>query len=241
MPVMRYLLNMARIVRRYGYERLVWILTYIEERQGGYGSRMARLPVDVNKNPLPWYTYPAIEFLDQLDFTGCRVFEYGSGNSSRFWSGKTSSVTSVEINHDWYQIVLKDLPANNNLIFASSAEEYVTSINKDDACYDVIIVDGTYRFDCAGEAVKKLSQRGIIILDNSDWYPSTAGYLRDKGFCQVDFIGAGPLNSYAWCTSIFFMGEIGIPRKADDRPINVIGGIAQVGSDDKPLLLGEKT
>jgi hypothetical protein len=233
---LRKLVGVMRIFRKYGYERSVWILTYLEESLGGYRSRLSKLPFDKNNNPLPWYTYPAIAFIDQLDFTGCHVFEYGSGNSSKFWSGRSLSVTSVEINHDWYQTVLNDLSPNNSLIYAPSAKEYVTSINKSSLHYDVIVVDGSFRFDCAGEAVKKLSQGGIIILDNSDWYPSTARYLRDMNFCQVDFIGAGPLNSYAWCTSILFMGDIRIPRKFIDRPINVIDGLTQIGADDRPML-----
>ena len=233
---LRKLVGVMRIFRKYGYERSVWILTYLEESLGGYHSRMSKLPFDKNNDPLPWYTYPAIAFLDQLDFTGCRVFEYGSGNSSKFWSERSLSVTSVEINHDWYQTVLNDLSPNNSLIYAPSAEEYVTSIKKSSLHYDVIVVDGSFRFDCAGEAVKKLSLGGVIILDNSDWYPSTARYLRDMGFCQVDFIGTGPLNSYAWCTSILFLGDIRIPRKHIDRPINVIDGLIQTGADDRPML-----
>lgn len=233
---LRKLLNVIRIFRKYGYKRSVWILTYLEESLGGYHSRMSKLPYSKNNDPLPWYTYPAIAYLDQLDFTGCHVFEYGSGNSSRFWSEKSLSVTSVEISHDWYQIVLKNLSPNNTLIHAASINEYVKSINNKSINYDVIIVDGSFRFDCAVEVVKKLSQGGIVILDNSDWYPSTAKFLRDKGFCQVDFIGAGPLNSYAWCTSILFMGDIKIPRKFNDRPINVIDGLTQIGDDDRPTL-----
>lgn len=31
---------------------------------------------------VPWYTYPAIEYLSHLDLSGFRVFEYGSGNST---------------------------------------------------------------------------------------------------------------------------------------------------------------
>src|SRR5688500_6442274 len=35
--------------------------------------------VDAKCNPVPWYTYPAIEYLKQLDFKDSTVFEYGSG------------------------------------------------------------------------------------------------------------------------------------------------------------------
>lgn len=35
--------------------------------------------VDKNGNPIPWYTYFAIEFLNNLDFSKKNVFEYGGG------------------------------------------------------------------------------------------------------------------------------------------------------------------
>lgn len=35
--------------------------------------------IDREGNPIPWYTYPAIEFLNSLDFSNKSVFEYGGG------------------------------------------------------------------------------------------------------------------------------------------------------------------
>src|SRR5688572_10403591 len=46
--------------------------------------------------PIPWYTYPAIEFIRQLDFSQSTVFEYGSGNSTMFWAASAARVISVE-------------------------------------------------------------------------------------------------------------------------------------------------
>lgn len=43
--------------------------------------------VDKDGNPIPWYTYPAIEFLNSLDFSSKNVFEYGTGNSTLWWGG----------------------------------------------------------------------------------------------------------------------------------------------------------
>src|SRR3954471_19133862 len=33
--------------------------------------------LDAAERPIPWYTYPAVEYLKQLDFSRARVFEYG--------------------------------------------------------------------------------------------------------------------------------------------------------------------
>ncbi len=37
--------------------------------------------IDKNGNPIPWFTYPCIEYLNHLDLSECVVFEYGSGYS----------------------------------------------------------------------------------------------------------------------------------------------------------------
>ena len=56
------------------------------------------------KSDLPeriaWYTYPLLEFLENLDFSQDSVFEYGSGSSSVYWANKAKYVQSVE--HDYY-------------------------------------------------------------------------------------------------------------------------------------------
>jgi hypothetical protein len=61
--------------------------------------------VDADGNPLPWYTYPAIEYLRQLDFSDKTVFEYGSGMSTVFWAGKAKHVVSVEDDEQWCDVV----------------------------------------------------------------------------------------------------------------------------------------
>lgn len=40
--------------------------------------------VDRDGNPLPWYTYPAIEYLSQFDYGEKTIFEFGCGYSSLF-------------------------------------------------------------------------------------------------------------------------------------------------------------
>jgi hypothetical protein len=44
-------------------------------------------PVDRSEKPIPWFTYGAIEYLKRLDCRGWRVFEFGTGNSTIYWSG----------------------------------------------------------------------------------------------------------------------------------------------------------
>jgi len=219
-------------IKLYGVDRVKWILNYVEEILGGRKSFEKKLPVDSNDNPLPWYTYPAIEYLQQFDFSHCSVFEYGSGNSTKFWAGRALSITSVETNPEWHRINSKDMLSHQSLYLKTEEDGYVDAINLKENLYDVIIIDGEYRYKCSIEAARKVKKGGFIILDNSDWFPKTSKYLRDKGFTQVDFCGMGPVNTYAWCTSFYFNGSLRIPRKFEEKANKVLGGLVQISKDD---------
>jgi hypothetical protein len=64
-------------------------------------SAAQRRPVNPDGEPVPWYTYPAIEYLRQLDFSNAAVFEYGSGHSTLFWSIAARRVVSVVDEDRW--------------------------------------------------------------------------------------------------------------------------------------------
>ena len=58
--------------------------------------------VDRDGNPIPWYTYPAIEYLSQFDYSDKKVFEFGCGYSSPFWAERAAEVVSIEDNPIWF-------------------------------------------------------------------------------------------------------------------------------------------
>lgn len=231
----RNIKELFKFICKSGLNRVLWILKYSEIILGGDVSIKSKLPFTQNKNPLPWYTYPAIEYLDQFDLSKSIIFEYGSGNSSKFWSTRSQSVISIESNLSWYEKGNRELSANQTLLLRIEKDEYVNAINENENQFDVIIIDGIYRYNCTINAIMKLKEGGLIILDNSDWYPNTTSFLRDTGFTQIDFIGCGPINSYAWCTSFFIANKILIPRKTFNRSIIVLGGIEQRPLDDQAL------
>ena len=153
---------------------------------------------------VPWITYPAIDFLDNINFTDCSVFEFGSGSSSFWWSNKAKQVTSVEMDALWYEKIAEKLPDNVRLFNVENGGMYPESINKFKEKFDVVIVDGAERYKCVVCAISKISDRGIVILDNTEWYPNSARLLRDNGFVQLDFYGLPPSNSFPSITSIFY-------------------------------------
>ena len=50
-----------------------------------------------------WYTYPLLDFLEDLDFAKDMVFEYGSGTSSIYWAKKSMKVESVEHDYKYFK------------------------------------------------------------------------------------------------------------------------------------------
>ena len=223
---------LIRTLRRSDLQHALWLLRHFEDELGGSLSARQRLPLSGDGLPFPWYPYAAIHFLEQLDFSKCTIFEYGSGNSSLFWSARARFVHSVEINPEWYEKMRSRLGANQSLTLATDENEYARKICDHTDAFNVIVIDGSVRRLCASYAIGKLDASGFIILENSDRYPETSKYLRERGFQQVDFIGAGPMNSYTWAASIFFLHGISIPRKSVDGGIQVRGGLQHISWDD---------
>lgn len=52
--------------------------------------------VDADGEPYPWLTYPAVQFLEGRIRAEFRVFEYGSGSSTLWWSRRVASVVSCD-------------------------------------------------------------------------------------------------------------------------------------------------
>jgi hypothetical protein len=211
--------------RKIGIERMLWAVETIEVEYGHYSSSTQKMCIDKHGNPIPWYTYPAIEYLKQLDFSDKEVYEYGAGNSSLFWARRAKTVTSVENDRTWHSFVKKKQAQNQEILFINDEEEYVNSIIRKQQKYDLIIIDGVARFACAQVAIHSLGKGGMIILDNSDWYPNTAKFLRESDLIQVDFTGMGPINYYNWTTSVFLQRDFYIKARSELQPEPGIGSV----------------
>lgn len=160
--------------------------------------------VDRQGQPLPWYTYPAIEYVKQLDLADRTLFEYGAGYSSLFYAQRCRQITSVEDNRRWYETLRPKAPANCEILLRERPEEYVRAIDESARSFDVVIIDGSHREACCEPARQRVKETGLIILDNSNSHPECVQRLAAANFIQVDMIGFGPQNGYLWATSFFF-------------------------------------
>lgn len=199
--------------------------------------------LDKEGNYVPWFTFPAVEAIKNWDLSDKRVFEYGSGYSTLFWAARTKEVTSIEHHSDWHEKISKLAPINARIIHApitQKADEYhptpetreqfrrYAEAIKDFGIFDVIVVDGyaksRVRYQCAQSSLPQLAANGLIILDNSDWLPATARYLRQAGLIEVDLSGPVPGNEYCQTTSFFFTREFDFQPVGNRQPLTPVGG-----------------
>lgn len=181
------------------------------QKSGWFESFSQNMPCDLSRQALPWYTYPAIAFIKDRINKEMTVFEFGSGNSTVWWSQYVSSVTSCEHDKKWLQFMKQKNIKNSNLLYCGldGSDKYDKAALNCEQKFDIIIIDGRRRVNCAKNSINALKDDGIIIWDNSNRERYREGYifLRNHGFKRLDFFGSGPLNVYSWSTSIFYRCE----------------------------------
>jgi len=162
--------------------------------------------------PIPWYTYPTIDFLAQRNFEDRNVLEFGGGQSTLWWSMRARSVLTIEDNSDWYAWLNSQIGANVALhhIPFTGATETITAVRKViDAhpirTFDVIIIDGHLRRIGTELAFSYLAPSGALLIDDSEKY----GYdkIRYRDCRRVDFYGFAPGVILRRCTSLVFVED----------------------------------
>ena len=192
----------------------------------------AETPRDANGDWIPLFTYPCIEYVSQFDLRQKRVFEWGAGASTLYLMARAKTVTSIESDSNWFERMTKLKTANVEIIL-DMTDSYPFQIRKAEGLFDVIIIDSAdYRFDCATEAIRKLAPGGMIILDNSDWYPKSAAELKNSGLIQVDFSGFKVTESHTSTTSVFLHREFNFATTISSQPAYCIGSKRVISDSD---------
>jgi hypothetical protein len=96
---------------------------------------------------------------------------------------------------------------NVSLKLIEDTQEYIKEISQfPNNYFDVIIIDGDSRSECAKESFCKLKEDGFIIFDDTDResYDRALLFLESQGFYRLDFVGMTPMITYKNCTSILF-------------------------------------
>lgn len=174
-------------------------------------TRIIRESVDARGNPIPWFTYAAIDFLNCVQLGSLRVCEYGGGNGTLWWAQRCLEVVVIEHDPQW----LRASSTMNNVRPVVCGADAASYVHAPDfvAPFDVVVVDGLFRAGCLAHSHELCTDRGVIILDDAhrSEYAEGRARLLELGWRSVPFTGMQPISKHEGCTEIFY------------RPGNVFG------------------
>jgi len=183
-----------------------------------------RIPVSSNGSAVPWYTYPFHDYLLDLDCSTWKVIEFGSGQSTLFWASRAASVLAYEHSDEWKQKLLPQCPENVE-IRLFEGEQTLGQLAQLEFVPDLVVVDGWKRGACAIRSIEAFGLEPLYVLENSDWFPQAAAAMRAAGLVEVRFKGFGPINGYAWVTSLM-ISQSSLKRLASvSKKSDVPGGL----------------
>ncbi|TDQ19593.1 hypothetical protein DFQ04_1417 [Algoriphagus boseongensis] len=189
--------------------------------------RYNRLMKGTLEAKLPWISHRAYLKLNQLVKPDWNVFEFGCGGSTLFLNGKVKTMTSIEHDPDWTQVVSKKLADNPNFTvrYISEDEEggeefkSVHGLNEvgsyfetyakaasdlPDESLDLLIIDGRARPACLKYSHTKVKSGGYLLFDNSNrdsYHEAIEEYLKD--WEREDFKGVTVYDAFFNQTSLF--------------------------------------
>lgn len=177
--------------------------------KGFWKSWESNESIDDKGAPLPWLTYSFLDFIKDRLQKEMILFEFGSGNSTLFYSKFVNEVHTVEHDLKWYNKLKQNLPDNVylNHITLKAAGDYSRAVYTSENRYDVILVDGRDRTNSLINSIKGVKENGVIILDDSEREEYYVGVseLKKSGYKRLDFWGISPgFMAYNKCTSIFY-------------------------------------
>ncbi|MFA6598976.1 MAG: hypothetical protein WCS69_14720 [Ignavibacteriaceae bacterium] len=164
--------------------------------------------INKNSKPIPWVTYAFIDFIEARLNKTMKVFEYGSGFSTLFYTEHTLNVTSVEHNAAWFEKMKNLVPQNSDIIFCEDDIDglYSKAVSSKGEQYDLIIVDANDRVNCTKQALSALTDRGVVILDDSEReeYGEIFDFMALNNFKHLDFSGISPGCFIRKATTVFY-------------------------------------
>ena len=189
--------------------RAVLTPLWFSYRTGHFRSSLLGVAVERHGEPITWYTYSAVWFLQQKNFSGKATLEFGAGQSTKWWAQRADKVVAFERNQRWYQHLKSVLPENVELYFDLKGDMSGFENVMRGRRFDVIVIDGQWREGCAEAVPGLLAPAGALIIDDSEGYgsqdrKSIVDPFRDLGFSRVDFYGFAPAVLRPRCTSLLF-------------------------------------
>lgn len=175
---------------------------------GWLRSQTQARPLDANGAPVPWMNYPVVHFLAERLPRDAVLFEFGSGHSTAFWARHVAQVHSLEYDKNWLELITNTLPANATVRYCEQDRDgqYCRSLNIPGLRFDVVVIDGRDRVNCVLQALNQLTDRGVIILDDStrEKYQTAFDVTCSAGYKSLTITGLKPTGLGVDSTTIFY-------------------------------------
>ena len=165
-------------------------------------------PCKADGTAVPWMNYSLITLLEERLTEDIKLLEFGSGYSTLFFSRLVGSVTSIESEVEWFETTRQMVGDSADLFLVESTEteSYRKVLEQLDDHFDVILIDGRNRVSCAVLTSDMVTERGVILFDDSmrEEYKEGIDHLVNKGFKRLDFEGIKPTSIKLYRTTLFY-------------------------------------
>ena len=203
----------------------------------GYGhdrSLAAGRPLNAVGAPLPAITYPALEFLRQLDLSTASVLALGAADSLAFWCRAARRVTA-RLDDAATRAAAASLGLDNLALAEPGAPADAEGADAEGAgassTYDIVLIDGGDHAAAAIDALNRLAWGGMVVLHRAERHPAAAHHLRKGDLIEIDFTGFAPLERRPVTTAIFLHRAFDMTARAGHRPLPGVGAEPHQTSD----------
>lgn len=130
----------------------------------------------------PWIARDATRILGLWLRSTDVGLEWGTGRSTVWFARRVKSITSVEGNPKWFEIVGRSLEreglGNARLVLCDDKRGpagYVGVVDQfPDGSLDFALVDGSFRSTCANRVLAKIRQGGLLVIANANRFLPSA-------------------------------------------------------------------
>lgn len=197
------ILNLLRI----GPEIQINLDGYLIEK-GWKKSFLKKKSIDAKDNPVPWLTYSFVYFIEKKLKPELNLFEFGSGNSTIWFSQRVNKVWSIECNLEWFDYVKNNMPKNAKLFYKddNNGDEYESGTVEAEGKIDIVLIDGTKRMECLTKSLPNIKPDGVFIIDNMERenYQEIHDLLTSKNYKNIAFEGMAPGSHHTSITTVFY-------------------------------------
>ena len=193
---------------------LPWILFWkgsragVVRRWGWAKSLRDKAAFGEDGEPLPWIPYSATALLaERLDATHS-VLELGAGHSTLFFMARVGRVVAIE--HDPYWLVWTRARVGPTVEVVTTqrdpSERYCAAVTGRGDAFDVALVDGVHRNEAFAAALTRLTERGVILLDDSQRsaYAPALAAAAAAGFRHLHLEGHKPMSVHVHRCTLFY-------------------------------------